>query len=989
MGGFELSNNGQGIDFNLFKDKLNLSDVSVSLKFQQIFNFFDKDGNGVLEVSNNNGVNEIGSMLKGMSKYASVNGNSIFEEDEVQQYLAETVDSDGATLTSKNISVNDIFNFLKVLSIQEDSSSVKTEAYASEALTESELQETAIETLTEDSNRARKIFNKQNLSQGSVKNSINWVKEVFNTENAATNIDRALLIEDFSAYLLHRAGSEEGLTYREYYEAQIEFITQMFAKFNKSTDEIKLQRCREGLKKLEPQRLNWIIQAIGTITDNITAEEMPNVLSDIVSQQFETQNFFPSNLQVYNPELPNARSPKPQITTVENLEKSGQLDKKLDFETAFEMERGVKYDKEAINDYALKSTHLQILTGMSNDIAAIDMFLEMLREDKGELYCSAQLVEEINNFLQKFQQHVSPSRADILTTLINLRDKAQENFDKALGGRSLEDYSADAAEAYKKAYGNNNITDVVNRYIESQEGAYQTLKTGVQVAGMVVMVAGQCIPVGGQVAATMIYGGMATATLGGTALDAAENFTKEGGATEQDKKEMVQELATAIALTAAGTGIGKVSESAFRMMVLKNCPKLLAWTAEVGIDATLSLVADAAITGEISLSGEGMSQLINVLVGVIRTKGDFKSYLNTHAGKTDTSKDKHIRQDFGLQKSSIKFPIVTETTEVSSIDGTIIHKKFIRNQDGSTIHEKTITTNEWMPDDEFTYEGHLEFKYQKEKTITDRNGYRTTESEIILPNGEKHIERIDIDGNSYKEIRSSDGTMKKITTFKNPDGSSYTLVSKNKIRTVEARDHIESIGIDFKNGGVNGGHDINIYRNIDNINLKGISSTAEVNIIKSNEIDNNTLVPLRIEIRVKEQVNSSNISRKGLIMEYQAGPPAYYRTKSVTYDSDWKIKCDDNGPIETHSQQPKNLMSHELIDTLITRMNTRPNDCQTYYIHTNTKGQEYHVFKYNNEYFMQQIDSKNGTLKSFYPIKESDLIGQYPEVILDKIPTWY
>lgn len=115
MDKFSLSNNREEIDFNLFKDKLKLSDAAGNQKIVQIFKLFDTDGNGILESTNSQGTNEIQSLLKGMSKYAANNKNSIFESNEVQQYLNETTDSEGNTLASKNISINDIFNFLKIL----------------------------------------------------------------------------------------------------------------------------------------------------------------------------------------------------------------------------------------------------------------------------------------------------------------------------------------------------------------------------------------------------------------------------------------------------------------------------------------------------------------------------------------------------------------------------------------------------------------------------------------------------------------------------------------------------------------------------------------------------------------------------------------------------------------------------------------------------------------------------------------------------------
>lgn len=617
MGEYDLSSNLHERNLTLFLNKANLSDIKISPKFEAVFKFFSDNPNKFLEVTNN---------------------NSIFETIAAQQHLEPNLYGEESYLITKDLSINNRNN-------QEQS----------EAFTEIELQEIALETLLEDTNRTRQIFNKQN-GQGRISNAINWVKELFNTENAATNIDRALMIDNFSTHLIQKASSEEGITFREYYEAKIEFITQLIAKFDKALDERSLEKSREALKKLEPERLDSIIQTIGSITDNCTQEELPELIKEIVNMQFEAQdsNSLVTNISIS--EIPHTQIPESTSKTLENLIASGEFDKKMTFEETFKLERGVEYNSEAINDYALKNTQLQVLSGMNNNIAAIDIFLDKLRENEGEIYCSTKLEKELNDFLQKFGIKVTNNRREVLTALIDLRQKAEENYNKALGGKTLDDYSTEANTAYEKAYGKNNISTIVNNYIQSQQEGLQVVKTGVQAAGMVTMIAGQVIPAGGQLAAGMIYGGMAAATLGGTAISAVENFTKENGPTEQDKKEMVKELSTAIALTTAGAGIGKVSESAFRILVLKNCPKLLAWSAEIGIDAAMSLAADAAITGDIDVSAEGFSQSLNILTGIIRTKGNFKTYLDTHAGKPE----------FGLtEKTNSKF--VHENDQINHI----------------------------------------------------------------------------------------------------------------------------------------------------------------------------------------------------------------------------------------------------------------------------------------------------------------------------------
>ena len=86
-------------------------------------------------------------------------------------------------------------------------------------------------------------------------------------------------------------------------------------------------------------------------------------------------------------------------------------------------------------------------------------------------------------------------------------------------------------------------------------------------------------------------------------------------------------MSTSIALTATGMGVGKVSSAMYGQLILKNCPMLAAKVLEVGADATLSAVSTAVITGELDLKGEGLSQLIPILTGLLKSKGSLKTYL--------------------------------------------------------------------------------------------------------------------------------------------------------------------------------------------------------------------------------------------------------------------------------------------------------------------------------------------------------------------------
>ena len=205
-----------------------------------------------------------------------------------------------------------------------------------------------------------------------------------------------------------------------------------------------------------------------------------------------------------------------------------------------------------------------------------------------------------------------------------LQKMAEDNLNKILGGKSIEEYEQEYNNAYNLAYGEQNGMRLAEAFVESQYKGVQRIKTGVQAVGILAMIAGQVIPVGGQAASALIYGGMATATAGGTAVQFGEAITQKGGITEEDKRAIVQELATSAALMATGAGIGKVSSLAYAELVMANCPRLMALSAKIGTDATLSILADYAITGQVDLTSEGISQLIPVIAGVLKTKGSIQ-----------------------------------------------------------------------------------------------------------------------------------------------------------------------------------------------------------------------------------------------------------------------------------------------------------------------------------------------------------------------------
>lgn len=166
------------------------------------------------------------------------------------------------------------------------------------------------------------------------------------------------------------------------------------------------------------------------------------------------------------------------------------------------------------------------------------------------------------------------------------------------------------------------------------------MKTGAAYTGMALMIAGDLLPTPASKALkvlgtvgkmAMTTGGLLSATFGSAGLSYLESSGKAGGITEEDKQEILKEVKNSVLLTASGMLIGKVAHSAAQT-IAQTCPKLLALASEIGIDGAMSLVADLAITGEIDCSGEGIAQLTNILVGIIRARG-VKNFMKDYGPK--------------------------------------------------------------------------------------------------------------------------------------------------------------------------------------------------------------------------------------------------------------------------------------------------------------------------------------------------------------------
>ncbi len=708
--------NGKMFKFADLRKKIRRDSFSDS-QLKKVFNIFDTDSSGALEVSNSRGENELVSLWNRLKSAATRNNegdDNVLDDSEIDFFVKNNLGVD------TNVTVDQLKAFIQnIFSLKQESENTYTPLQIE--YTEEDIKENAKNTISNNVSKGLELFYGQNENQGYVSDLVNDFKENFNTQMAASRINRWLLREEYSSMLINQADSDSGLTKRDYYMAKIDLLSKLLPEITHKkiagkingmmrlfsgnlialamqlgiddieglSDEELQTLCEkellyEALMRLPMDKINTLISTLCTIPDDEFASfESPEISTAID----EVVNFVTDNSHLTG-EIPKEKIFTPAKGSVKELILQNSSSEKLSFEETFYEERKVPYNKAFVEDYAQKSSYLEYLVAVNNRVSEINeklnKHLNAIKSEtsNGMVYDSRAMYTMLNDVVnsvlndiyngdaEKIQEFLDsvfgkgkakvsaessadtcPIKIDVDGSAFSMQmlaeaiiNKNNETLAKLLNGKSLEEYSTEVKEAYFFAYGNNNSVDFAEEYTKSQQEGVQNTKVVVQATGMVIMICGQLIPVVGQAGGALggtafatlgkvgVLGGTTLATFGSVGVSAVENVLKPGGVTQQDKKEMLQELTDSIMLFSSGVAGGKLAEGVFKAMVLKNCPKLIAFASEVGVDATCSLLSDLAITGQIDLSGEGIAQLQNILTGIILSKGNFKTYLNTHAG---------------------------------------------------------------------------------------------------------------------------------------------------------------------------------------------------------------------------------------------------------------------------------------------------------------------------------------------------------------------
>lgn len=573
-----------------------------------------------------------------------------------------------------------------------------------QTITKEEAQDDAIKCIKDNAQQAQSLLDNQD--DGNISKAYNKLKEKLNSELAKSNVAKVVYKQFETAELLQEA-KQETLTYNEYLKRKREDLFKIFPDVDSYSDKQK-QMIKQGIDSLDEKQINRLQNQ---------ALELPkkgdkNYNNGVKSFQ---QNFL--NESTVENSTSYAIGEVRKTSTTRKL-KGGYSpsngDRLMTFEEVYALEQGVNFNKENIQKYnesanqyffanTLNNKLQEVRNILSNDINLVegnnangidpktlensnirlktsiyqalsklygnklDKINKGLQDLTGETYAfkiknteskqtltldNIELVDTSVPKNSKFKQNTDMVLPSLAKKIIK---QLEVNYSEKLNGKNLEDYAKAMASDYKNAYGVKDATALASAFSQDQEEIVQTTRNAVQITGMAVMIGGMAF------FPPAALGGGLISSFGGIGVEAYNENTKNNP-NEQKNQELKKEAFVNAALFAVGAGAGKVGSMTKAALTTQNAPKLVAAMADVGVDSSISLLGDLALTGQIDLSGEGFSQLMSLAMG--------------HKGKITNS----LQKGKAFIQNKLNAQANTKNKVLQMPDGTLIELK----PDGST-----------------------------------------------------------------------------------------------------------------------------------------------------------------------------------------------------------------------------------------------------------------------------------------------------------------
>ena len=545
-------------------------------------------------------------------------------------------------------------------------------------ITKKDAEDSAIQTIESNANQAIQMIDSQD--DGNISEAYNKLKEKFDSDLAKSNVEKIVYKQLETAYFLKEAQANN-LTYREYFEQRKELLYKTFPGIERFNDKQK-QSLKRMIDSLSPEQVLEQQDKILSLPEAGTEGYDDSVRSFLNDFKTETTDSVIVQNKEFGMKVKTKPKDKFELADGERL---------MTFDEVYYLEQDVNFNKDNIQKYnesagqfafvnsvnqkreevhkileeplklvkgnnalganpdVINSSNKQLNTAVYSALAKLygndeGKIKQGLKELTGENYSfkNGELVLEDS----KFKFNTDTILPNIAQTIL---DKIDSNYEKMTNGKSLEDYAKQMAEDYKSTYGSKDATNLASAYVQDQEGMVQNIRTGVELVGAGVMVAGMIF-----FPPAALAGG-AVAGFGGAGVELYNESTRDNVNTERTG-ELKKELVINSLLMVVGMGAGKAGSAMKAVLTAKNAPKLAAIAGDIGTDATISLLGDLALTGQVNIEGEGFAQFLSLVAG--------------HKGKI-VSGIKHV-------KDNIKAKFGPDARQMP--DGTI----YKVNQDGST-----------------------------------------------------------------------------------------------------------------------------------------------------------------------------------------------------------------------------------------------------------------------------------------------------------------
>ena len=513
--------------------------------------------------------------------------------------------------------------------------------------TEDEIQTETIDFIYSEYSNGLKLL--EDYDPGLISKGYNAVKEFLKSDLSKSNVKKQLYVKQETSILLSKAKNGT-LTKREYYQSLKEVLFDIFPNLDSLSSERK-EELRTRIDTLSPSQVARNISDILRLP-NPDDKSYQSMLSTYV-ELFASETSITQSVDTTAYEQ-RIHSETKSIAQPYNLQGGEEL---MTFEEVFEDRYQKPYDSEKYEQlvdarnklmmmsssrasynelynllhpaivngeglqepghgqqseliqssavYNLQNTIMSALNklGYTDDALKTEFMRKVLNSDSIEIK-NGQFTSNVDS--------ASPFQYPKTDSLYNLTNIARQLLSYVEKNAPTEDeitsQSAIVESRYREVFGNKDTDSLVNAFIQDSESVVSTVRTGVEAAGVAAMVVGMfvCTP--------LAVGGAIAGGVGGIAVEGVNELGRKEISGEK-MKELGKELALNAALFASGLGATKAGLAAKALLVAKNCPRLVACIADVGVDVTLSAISNLILTGDLALEQEGIAQIVSFIAG--------------------------------------------------------------------------------------------------------------------------------------------------------------------------------------------------------------------------------------------------------------------------------------------------------------------------------------------------------------------------------------